>query len=82
MNFEEAELLRHRAEAFLRNTERLYVEGEYDLAAFCIEQYCQLMLKYKLLVKLEPTPARIPRSGWPESFPKPQRRPGGCLKTW
>ena len=26
-------------------------EGVYDLAAFNIEQYCQLILKYKLLVK-------------------------------
>jgi HEPN domain-containing protein len=51
VSFEEAEILRLRAEAFLRNAERLYAEGEYDLAAFNIEQYCQLMLKYKLLVK-------------------------------
>ena len=51
MSFEEAELLRFRAEAFLRNAERLYAEGEYDLAAFSIEQYCRLMLKYKLLFK-------------------------------
>jgi HEPN domain-containing protein len=51
MSFEEAELLRLRAEAFLRNAERLYAEGEYDLAAFSIEQHCQLMLKYKLLLK-------------------------------
>ena len=51
MSFEEAELLRLRAEAFLRNAERLYAEGEYDLAAFNVEQYCQLMLKYKLLLK-------------------------------
>ncbi len=26
-------------------------EGVWDLAAFSIEQYCQLFLKYKLLVK-------------------------------
>ncbi len=51
MSFEEAELLRLRAETFLRNAERLYAEGEYDLAAFSIEQHCQLMLKYKLLLK-------------------------------
>jgi HEPN domain-containing protein len=51
MSFEEAELLRFRAEAFLRNAERLYAEGEYDLAAFSIGQYCRLMLKYKLLLK-------------------------------
>jgi HEPN domain-containing protein len=51
VSFEEAEILRLRAEAFLRNAERLYAEGEYDLAAFNIEQHCQLVLKYKLLVK-------------------------------
>lgn len=51
MSLEEAKLLEERAKAFLRNAERLLTEGEYDLAAFNIEQYCQLMLKYKLLVK-------------------------------
>jgi len=51
MSFEEAEILRERAEDFLRNAERLLEEGVYDLAAFNIEQYCQLILKYKLLVK-------------------------------
>jgi len=43
-------VLRERALEFLRNAERLLAEGSYDLAAFNIEQYCQLMLKYKLLV--------------------------------
>ncbi|MEZ0346098.1 MAG: HEPN domain-containing protein [Infirmifilum sp.] len=51
MSFEEAEVIRERAEAFLRNAEDLLERGVYDLAAFNIEQYCQLMLKYKLLVK-------------------------------
>ncbi len=51
MSFEEAEILRRRAEAFLRNAIRLLEEGEYDLAIFNIEQYCQLILKYKLLIK-------------------------------
>ncbi|RLI07122.1 DNA-binding protein [Candidatus Bathyarchaeota archaeon] len=51
MSLEEAEILRERAEDFLRNAERLLEEGVYDLAAFNIEQYCQLILKYKLLVK-------------------------------
>ena len=51
MSLEEAEILRERAEAFLKNAERLIAEGIYDLAAFNIEQYCQLMLKYKLLIK-------------------------------
>jgi len=51
LSLEEAEILRERAEAFLRNAERLIVERVYDLAAFNLEQYCQLILKYKLLVK-------------------------------
>ncbi len=51
MSLEEAELLRKRAEAFLRNAKNLIDEGEYDLAMFSLEQYCQLLLKYKLLVK-------------------------------
>jgi len=50
LSFEEAELLRKRAYSFLRNAERLINEGEYDLAVFSLEQYCQLILKYKLLV--------------------------------
>lgn len=51
MSFEEAEVIRDRAEAFLKNAEGLVEEGIWDLAAFNIEQYCQLMLKYKLLIK-------------------------------
>jgi HEPN domain-containing protein len=51
VSFEEAEVIRERAEAFLRNAKNLLREGEYDLAAFNIEQYCQLMLKYKLLIR-------------------------------
>ncbi len=51
MSLEEVELLRKRAEAFLRNAKNLIDEGEYDLAMFSLEQYCQLLLKYKLLVK-------------------------------
>ncbi len=50
MSFEEAELLRIRAESFLRNALRLIEEGEADIAVFSLEQYCQLILKYKLLV--------------------------------
>ena len=50
MSLEEANIIRRRAEAFLRNAERLISEGEWDLAVFNLEQYCQLMLKYKLLV--------------------------------
>jgi len=51
MSLEEAEILKDRAGAFLKNAERLAEEGVNDLAAFNIEQYCQLMLKYKLPVK-------------------------------
>lgn len=51
MSFEELEVLKERAEEFLRNAEKLFQEGIYDLAAFNIEQYCQLILKYKLLIK-------------------------------
>ena len=51
MSFEEAEVIRRRAEAFLRNAERLMDENEWDLAVFNLEQYCQLILKYKLLIR-------------------------------
>ena len=51
MSFEEVELLKERAEMFLENAKHLIEKGVYDLAAFNIEQYCQLILKYKLLVK-------------------------------
>jgi HEPN domain-containing protein len=51
VSFEEAEILRERAESFLRNAEELFLKGVYDLAAFNIEQYCQLIVKYKLLMK-------------------------------
>ena len=49
MSFGEAEVLRKRAEAFLRNAARLLDEGEVDLAVFSLEQYCQLILEYKLV---------------------------------
>jgi len=51
LSFEEAEILKERAEAFLKNAEKLVTEGIYDLAIFNMEQYCQLILKYKLLIK-------------------------------
>ncbi|MCY0867621.1 MAG: HEPN domain-containing protein [Desulfurococcus sp.] len=51
MSFEEANIVRRRAEAFLQLAERLISEGEYDLGVFSLEQYCQLILKYKLLVR-------------------------------
>jgi HEPN domain-containing protein len=58
LSLEEANIIRRRAEAFLRNAERLISEGEWDLAVFNLEQYCQLILKYKLLV----TRGSYPRS--------------------
>jgi HEPN domain-containing protein len=51
LSFEEAEVLRERAEAFLENAKQLIHTGSYDLAAFNLEQHCQLLLKYKLLIK-------------------------------
>lgn len=56
MSFEEADVLRERAESFLKNAEDLYKKGILDLAAFNLEQYCQLMLKYKLLLKTNTYP--------------------------
>ena len=51
MSFELVEMLKKRAESFLKNSERLIQEREWDLAAFNLEQYCQLILKYLLLLK-------------------------------
>jgi HEPN domain-containing protein len=39
MSYEELDVLRKRAEAFLRNAKRLLDEGEADLAMFSMEQY-------------------------------------------
>ncbi len=36
---------------FLENAKHLIENGVYDPAAFNIDQYCQLILKYKLLTK-------------------------------
>jgi HEPN domain-containing protein len=51
VSFEEDEILRWHAEAFLRNAEELFQKEVYYLSAFNLERYCQLILKYKLLVK-------------------------------
>ncbi|MEM2021329.1 MAG: HEPN domain-containing protein [Zestosphaera sp.] len=51
MSFEEVEVLRERASMFLENAKYLLGKSLYDLAVFNMEQYCQLILKYKLLVK-------------------------------
>ncbi len=51
MSAEDAAIIKDRAYAYMRNSKRLFEEGEYDLAAFSAEQSCQLMAKYKLLIK-------------------------------
>ncbi|MEO3992966.1 MAG: HEPN domain-containing protein [Desulfurococcaceae archaeon TW002] len=51
MSSEEAEILRIRAEEFLLNAEKLFSERFYDLCVFNLEQFYQLILKYKLLIK-------------------------------
>ncbi|MCX8169831.1 MAG: HEPN domain-containing protein [Candidatus Methanomethyliaceae archaeon] len=51
MSFEEVEVIKRRAEAFLKNAKYLLEIGEWDLSIFNLEQYCQLILKYKLLIK-------------------------------
>ena len=51
MSYELVEILKKRAESFLKNSERLIQEKEWDLAAFNLEQYCQLILNYLLLLK-------------------------------
>ena len=56
MSMEEAETLKLRAEAFLKNAENLIEEGVYDIAAFNLEQYAQLILKHKLLTKTSTYP--------------------------
>lgn len=51
MSAEEIEVLRQRADSFLSNAKRLFKEGDFDLAAFNVQQFCQLTLKHKLLAK-------------------------------
>jgi HEPN domain. len=46
----EAELLKRRAIAFLKNAQQLYTQEVYDLAAFNLEQHCELLLKYLLFL--------------------------------
>ncbi|MBI2060810.1 MAG: HEPN domain-containing protein [Nitrospirae bacterium] len=44
--------LRDRALIFLDVAQRLFKEEKYDVAAFHIEQFCQLHLKYRIGLKL------------------------------
>jgi len=48
----EAEFLKERAINFLKNGKYLLEKGILDIAAFNIEQFCQLYLKYKLLLRI------------------------------
>lgn len=54
--------LRQNAASFYGNAEHLYRQGEYNLAAFNVEQAMQLMLKYLLAVRVGDFPrTRSPR---------------------
>jgi len=48
----EADLLRKRALNFLKNAKDLFKKGIFDIAAFNLEQFCQLYLKYKLFMEI------------------------------
>ncbi|WP_456469476.1 HEPN domain-containing protein [Archaeoglobus sp.] len=50
MSVEEIEILRERAEKFLKNAIQLIEHGVYDLAAFNIQQHVELYLKYRLFL--------------------------------
>ena len=50
MSLEDAKILESRAIKFLKNAERLFDEGVYDLAAFNAQQFVELYLKYKLFL--------------------------------
>ncbi len=50
MSVEDAEILKERALKFLKNAERLLDDGVYDLAAFNLQQFVELYLKYKLFL--------------------------------
>ena len=52
LSLEEAEILKERALIFLKNAEYLIEQGYNDIGAFNMEQYCQLMAKYKLLLNV------------------------------
>ncbi|AAB89633.1 MULTISPECIES: HEPN domain-containing protein [Archaeoglobus] len=52
MGIEEMEILRERAFKFLKNAEQLIESGVYDIAAFNIQQFVELYLKYALFKKV------------------------------
>ncbi len=52
MSFNEASILKKRAMDFLDEAGHLIDVKKYDLAVFNMEQYCELILKYKMLIRL------------------------------
>ena len=48
----EARILKERALLFLENAKSLIKQKVFDLAAFNLEQFCQLYLKHKLVLLL------------------------------
>jgi HEPN domain-containing protein len=48
---EEVEFLRKRSKEFYENAKNIFKEGKYNLAAFNLEQACQLFLKYLIALK-------------------------------
>jgi HEPN domain-containing protein len=50
MGVEEIEILKERAEKFLKNGEYLLSNEVFDLAAFNIQQFVELYLKYRLFL--------------------------------
>ena len=56
MSVEEIEILRARAEKFLKNAIQLIEHGVYDLAAFNIQQHVELYLQYRLLLLVGDSP--------------------------
>ena len=51
MSYDEAQVLQRRAESFFRNADYLMSIEDWDLGVFNLEQYCQLALKHKLLLR-------------------------------
>ncbi len=52
MSFNEGEILKNRANDFLEESGHLIDIKKYNLAIFNLGQYCELILKYKMLIKL------------------------------
>jgi HEPN domain-containing protein len=52
MERKEVKLLKSRALNFLANAKDLFKKKIFDISAFNIEQFCQLYLKYFLLIKI------------------------------